>query len=109
MTQPVAALSFTPTGPDASRACELIYGGYANGRGEVVLFARELAYRINAKNRSVQQCPRLNPGAQARYDATDAGESFEYGKKTFQRLSLGHIIEICASGKFRLAKTYGSR
>jgi hypothetical protein len=109
LTGPVAVLSFTATSRSALEASEPIYGGYANGRGEIVLFGKELAYRVNAKKRTIRQHPHLNSGAQARYDATEFGESFEYGKKTFQRLSLEQIVEICASGDFRLtSKYYGS-
>lgn len=81
---------------------EEIYGGYANARGETFLFARELVYRVNFKNRTIQQRPKLNPAAQARYDATQAGESFEYCNLTFRRLSGAEITEICGSGAFRV-------
>lgn len=105
--QPVAVLSLAATSRGVSEASEAIYGGYANGRGEIVLFGKERAYRLNTKYRTIRQHPRLNSGAQARYDATDVGEAFEYGKKTFRRLSLEQIIEICESGDFRLTPTYG--
>ena len=58
------------------------------------------------KKQTVQQRPQLNPGAQARYDATNAGEPFEYATKTFQRLSNEQIIEICTSGRFKLSSRY---
>lgn len=83
-------------------AAEPIYGGYANRRGEISLFAESTVYRVNFKNNSIQQRSPLNSGAQARYDATDAGEMFEYGNVTFRRLSSAQIVEICASGSFRL-------
>lgn len=82
---------------------EPIYGGYANGRGQICLFGRVLAYRMNFKFNTVQQRSPLNPGAQARYDAAKGGESFEYCKVTFQRLSNAQIIEICSSSTFRIA------
>jgi hypothetical protein len=81
---------------------EPIYGGYANRRGEISLFGESVVYRVNFKNNTIQQRPPLNPGAQARYDATEAGEIFEYGSVPFQRLSSAQIIEICASGAFRV-------
>lgn len=81
---------------------EPIYGGYVNARGEISLFAEHLVYRVNFKNNSVQPRPGLNPGAQARYDATGSGETFEYCNVTFRRLSNAEIIEICTSGSFRL-------
>jgi hypothetical protein len=81
---------------------EPIYGGYANSRGDVVLFGADFAYRVNFKNKSIQQRPRLNPEAQARYDTTAAGEPFEYCDKSFRRLSAAQIAEICASGSFNV-------
>ncbi len=105
---PVAVLEITPNGSDRnlSELSEPVYGGYANARGEVVLFGKELAYRVNFKKQTLQQRPQLNPGAQARYDATGAGQPFEYGRKTFQRLSNEQIIEICTSGRFKLTSKY---
>ena len=54
---------------------EPVYGGYANARGEIFLFGEDLVYRVNFKNQTLQQRPPLNAGAQARYDATAAGEA----------------------------------
>lgn len=85
---------------------EPIFGGYSNGRGEISLFGESLVYRVNFKNKTVQQRPRLNPGAQARYDATQAGEAFEYGNASFVRLSHDAIAEICASGLFRITPKF---
>jgi len=79
-----------------------IYGGYANPRGEILLFTEAIVYRVNFKNSTVQQRPPLNSGAQARYDATDCGETFQYGNVSFRRLSSAEILEICASGPFRV-------
>ncbi|SRR5579872_3383606 len=79
-----------------------IYGGYANAKGLICLFAQELAYRINFKGRTIQQRPRLNSGAQARYDAAQPGEAFEYCGVSFRRLTIAEIVEICASGTFRM-------
>jgi hypothetical protein len=81
---------------------EPVYGGYANGRGEIFLFGENLVYRVNFKNQTVQQRPPLNAGAQARYDATGAGEAFEYCNVSFRRLSSAEIVEICSSGSFRI-------
>ena len=81
---------------------ERIYGGYANGRGQICLFGEDLVYRIDSKFNTVQQRAPLNPDAQARYDAADAGETFVYCSVTFRRLSKDQIIEICSSGTFRL-------
>ena len=82
---------------------EEIYGGYANGRGAIVLFTKEIAYAVNFKNQILRQRPPLNVGAQARYDATEAGADFEYGTKTFHRLSRHEIADICTGGEFRLS------
>jgi hypothetical protein len=79
-----------------------IYGGYMNRRGEISLFGEDIVYRVNFKNNTIQQRPPLNSGAQARYDATEAGEVFEYGNVVFRRLSSAHIVEICSSGAFRI-------
>lgn len=81
---------------------ERIYGGYANRRGEICLFGEVLVYRVNRKFNTVQQRARLNPGAQARYDAAGAGETFEYCSVTFLRLSNAQIIDVCSSGTFRV-------
>lgn len=90
-------------GPERS---EPVYGGYANGRGEVVLFAKDLAYRVNFKNQILKERPPLNPGAKACYDATEAGEDFVYANKTFRRLSPQQIAEICQGGNFRLGSRF---
>ena len=62
---PVAVLSISAngTGRNLSELSEPVFGGYANARGEVVLFGEELAYRVNFKKQTVQQRPQLNPGA----------------------------------------------
>jgi len=101
---PVAVLSIKPprnsTGADVA---EPVYGGYANGRGDVVLFTDEAAYGVNFKKQTLQPRPQLNPGAQARYDRTQAGDDFQYGNKTFRRLSEPQVVEICESGAFTLS------
>jgi hypothetical protein len=104
---PVAALDITGSvkGPPSERS-EPVYGGYANGRGEVVLFAKDLAYRVNFKNQIVKEGPPLNFDAQARYDATEAGEDFEYANKTFRRLSSQEITDICTAGRFRVGSRF---
>ena len=84
------------------RPSDSIYGGYANGRGEIVLFGKDLAYRVDLKKQTLADSTRLNFGAQARYDATDAGETFSFGNKTFQRLSEQQITEVCGFGCFRV-------
>jgi hypothetical protein len=81
---------------------EPIYGGYANARGDVNLFAARCTYRVNFKNQTLQERPSLNPAAKAHYDAAGAGEPFVYAKKEFLRLSNERIVEICASGTFRV-------
>ncbi len=95
MAEPIGVL-------DRNSGPELIYGGYANRRGEISLFGETLVYRINFKNRTVQQRPPLNHGAQARYDAARPGEQFEYGRVSFRRLDHPEIEEICSSGSFRV-------
>lgn len=83
-----------------------VYGGYANGRGEIVLFTKDLAYRVNLKKQILKPRPPLNLGAQTRYDATEAGDDFVYGNKTFHRLSLQQITEICTACDFRVSSRY---
>ena len=101
---PVASLAVTTrfNGKDASELSEPIYGGYANARGEIFLFAKDHGYRVNFKSQTLQRRPPLNSGAQARYDAAEAGEAFEYGKKSFRRLSHEQIVGICTSHRFRV-------
>lgn len=101
---PVATLAIKSgfKGNDPTERSEPVYGGYANARGEIVLFAKDGAYRINFKSQTLQRRPPLNAGAQARYDATKAGEDFEFGNKTFRRLSHEQIVGICASHRFRI-------
>lgn len=97
------AISGAVKGPGSKRS-EPVYGGYANGRGAVVLFAKDFAYRVNFKNQILKEGPPLNFGAQARYDATQAGEDFQYANKTFRRLSRQQIMDICTAGNFRLSR-----
>lgn len=101
---PVALLEIGRKNRDSlvSRSFEPIYGGYANARGEVSLFAERCAYRVNFKTQTLRQRPSLNSGAQAHYDAVEAGEEFVYAKTTFVRLSHERIAEICGSGAFRV-------
>jgi hypothetical protein len=105
---PVAALVIRADAKSAgsSDRSEPIYGGYANPRGEIFLFGRDGAYRVNLKNQVLQRRAPLNTGAQACYDATEAGEPFVYGKKTFRRLSHEQIVGICACHRFRLTAPY---
>jgi hypothetical protein len=91
-----------PNRRPVQESAEPIYGGYANRRGEISLFAAGIVYRVNFKNNTIAQRPPLNAGAQACYDATEAGETFEYANVTFQRLSSAQIAEICSSGWFRV-------
>jgi hypothetical protein len=101
---PVAVLAIKAEGnaPGAAELSEPVYGGYSNSRGDVVLFGKELAYRVDLKKQTLQLRPHLNFGAQARYDATRAGEPFQFGNKTFHRLSEQQISDICESGDFRV-------
>jgi hypothetical protein len=101
---PVSALVIKSVfnGKDSAERSEPVYGGYANPRGEIVLFARDGAYRVNFKGQTLQRRPPLNPGAQARYDATEAGEQFEFGNRSFRRLSHEQIADICESHQFRI-------
>lgn len=85
---------------------EPVFGGYANARGEIVLFAKGVAYRVDFKRKILKQRPPLNVGAQARYDASEAGESFEYGRKVFRRLSRQQIADICMAGDFRVGSRF---
>ena len=103
-TAPIGLLNISRKANDGlvQEPAEPIYGGYANRRGEISLFGESIAYRVNFKKNTIQQWPPLNPGAQARYDATEAGEVFEYGNVSFRRLSSAQILEICASGSFRI-------
>ena len=97
-------LSKKPNAERSEAISEPIYGGYSNGRGQISLFAENVVYRVNFKYNTVAQGPPLNPGAQARYDAAEAGESFEYCSAKFRRLSNDQIVEICSSGPFRVAQ-----
>jgi hypothetical protein len=101
---PVALLEIKAesSGKGGSDLSDQIYGGYANGRGEIVLFGKDLAYRVDLKKHTLQLRPRLNVGAQARYDAADAGEVFHFGNKTFHRLSEQQITDVCGNGCFRV-------
>jgi hypothetical protein len=99
---PVATIAIDGVkGADSAESFEPIYGGYSNARSEVVLFAKDQAYGVNFKNHVLRQRPPLNPGAKARYDAVEAGEEFSYCNKTFRRLSLEQIDEICKESRFR--------
>lgn len=103
-SSPIAALAITQSnGRVASETSEPVYGGYANPRGEIFLFAKELVYRVNFKTHVLQRRPPLNPGAQARYDATAAGDEFDYGNRTFRRLSHEQITEICGAHRFKVS------
>ena len=101
---PIAVIEIGRKNKDSavSRSFEPIYGGYANARGEVSLFAERCAYRVNFKTQTLRQRPSLNSGAQAHYDAVEAGEQFVYANTTFVRLSHERITEICGSGAFRV-------
>lgn len=99
----VLAIRVQGKGPSAPALSEPVYGGYANSRGEIVLFGEDRAYRVDLKKQALQLRPPLNLGAQARYDEAPAGESFEFGNKTFQRLSERQITDICESGDFRVS------
>ena len=91
-------------GQSVSEPCEPVYGGYATARGEISLFGESLVYRVNFKNQTVQQRRPLNSGAQARYDATPAGEAFEFCNVGFRRLSEAQIVDVCSLGSFRIAQ-----
>lgn len=71
-----------------------------------MLFSKDIAYRVNFKNRTLKQRPPLNSGAKARYDATEAGEEFIYACKTFRRLSLQQIEEICDGEDWRVGSRF---
>lgn len=105
---PVATLAITGPvgGPKCAEHFEPVYGGYANRHGQIVLFAKELAYRVDFKGQILKQRPPLNSGAKERYDATEAGEDFAYGTKTFRRLSLEQIMDICKVGHFRVGSRF---
>ena len=89
-------------GREIQALSEPIYGGYSNARGQICLFGTTLVYRLNFKHNTAQERRPLNSGAQARYDAAQAGEQFEYCSVTFRRLSSVQITEICSSGAFRV-------
>ncbi|HEV3092135.1 MAG TPA: hypothetical protein VGX91_11920 [Candidatus Cybelea sp.] len=101
---PVAVLAIQSglNGKGPQDRTEAVYGGYANPRGDIVLLGKEGAYRVNFKSQTLQRRPPLNPGAQARYDAAQAGEPFEFASKTFRRLSHEQISEICDAHRFRI-------
>jgi hypothetical protein len=93
-------------GLDCAARLEPVYGGYANGRGDIVVFAKDSAFRVNLRKQILTQRPPLNLGAQARYDATEPGEDFAYGNKVFRRLSHQQIADICAAGGFRIGSRF---
>ncbi len=95
----IKAVGKEPSSPALS---EPVYGGYTNSRGDIVLFGKDQAYRVDFKKQTLQRRPQLNFGAQARYDEVQGGESFEFGNKTFQRLTERQITDICESGDFRV-------
>jgi hypothetical protein len=105
---PIATLAIKGAvrGLNRSECSEAVYGGYANAHGGVVLFSKDLAYGVNFKHQILKQRPPLNVGAQARYDATEPGEDFEYGGKTFRRLSREQIMDICTAGHFRVGSRF---
>jgi hypothetical protein len=105
---PVATLSIKGAvrGLDCPERSEAVYGGYMNGRGEIVLFAKDLAYRVNFKNHILKERPPLNAGAKARYDSAIAGEDFVYANKIFRRLSLEQIEDICNGTDFRVGSRF---
>lgn len=82
---------------------ESIVGGYSNARGELSLIGESLAYRVNLSNKTVRQQAGLNAQARVRYEAAASGEAFHYCSAKFCRLSESQIVEICASGPFRVA------
>jgi hypothetical protein len=102
---PVASLAITARvyAQGSPQLSEPVYGGYANPRGDILLFAEGNTYRVNFKNQTLQKRPPLNPSAQARYDATEAGQTFEYANRSFRRLSHEEIVAICAAHRFRIS------
>lgn len=107
-SSPVATLTIKGAvrGLDCPERSEAVYGGYMNKRGEIVLFAKDLAYRVNFKHHILRQRPPLNSGAKKRYDATEAGEDFVYASTTFRRLSLEQIEDICNGTDFRVGSRF---
>jgi hypothetical protein len=101
---PVAVLEIARKNKNGfvSESREPVYGGYANARGQVSLFAERCAYSVNFKSQTLRERPSLNSGAQVHYEAAEAGEPFVYANVTFLRLSHERIAEICASGTFRV-------
>jgi hypothetical protein len=103
-TTPIGILNINKKAKDGvtQEPSEPIYGGYANGRGEISLFGESIVYRVNFKNNTVRERLPLNTGAKARYDAAESGETFEYCNVGFRRLSNAEIVAICSSGSFRV-------
>lgn len=95
-------------GSEPADRSEPIYGGYTNPRGEIFLFGKDGVYRADLKNQVLHRRAPLNPEAQTRYDATEAGEPFVYGRKTFHRLTREQIVGMCACHRFRLTGHYRS-
>ncbi len=108
LAAPIADLTISDraSAGNVRESIEPIYGGYANPRGEIMLFAKDAAYCVNVAKQTLKERPQLNAGAQVRYDAAGLGEPFEYGTRTFRRLSNEQIVEICTSGRFRLTSKY---
>lgn len=105
---PIAALGIEGgvRGLKCPARLEPVYGGYANGRGDIVLFAKDSAFRVNFRKQILTQGPPLNLGAQARYDAAEPGEDFAFGNKIFRRLSHQQVADICAAGRFRVGSRF---
>ena|SRR5579863_9482316 len=105
---PIATLNIKGAvrGLECPERFEAVYGGYMNRRGDIVLFAKDLAYRLNFKNHILKERPPLNAGAQARYDATEAGDDFIYCSETFRRLSLEQIEDICNDANWRVGSRF---
>ena len=105
---PIATLVITGAtrGLETLGRSEAVYGGYMNKRGQIVLFAKDLAYRVNFKNRTLRERPPLNFDAKARYDSTEAGEEFKFCQETFRRLSLQQIKEICDDAEWRVGSRF---
>jgi hypothetical protein len=106
LTAPIGTLHTKTKDKVVTEASQAIYGGYSNARGEISLFGESHAFRVNLKNKTIRQQAALNSQAQARYDATESGEAFQYCSVEFCRLSEPQIAEICASGPFVVKPRY---
>ncbi len=106
---PVATLAISAggSGRALSELLEPVFGGYANARGEIVLFGKELAYRVNFKKQTLQQRPQLNRVLKLGTTQRCRGQPLTRREEDVPPAGNEQIIEICTSGRFKPARYLG--